>query len=180
MVPEKLLPVAAGILAALVGVHDHLPIRAATPQGHEDRSHDEIGLHPCVHRPADHLAGEEVEDNRQVQPAFLCPNIGDVGAPDVVGTGDIEVLLEPMGCHHGQRPAAHRATPGIAHLGAYPVLAHEASDPFRPTGFVQLPEIIVNLAVPMHPTALEPGLLDQRRKPLVFPRPRRLRAFSHA
>jgi predicted transglutaminase-like cysteine proteinase len=43
---------------------------------HQDVS-DELGRHRCVHRPANHTAGEEIDDGGQIEPALRCPHIGE-------------------------------------------------------------------------------------------------------
>jgi len=66
---EEPLSLAADILATLVRVHEDLSTRAAAPQSDQQYPHHEIGLHAHMHRPPDHLAGEEVEDGG---PIGLC------------------------------------------------------------------------------------------------------------
>ena len=44
-----------------------------------------MNRHPRGHRPANHCAGVQVHDHRQIQPAFARIQIGDVARPLLVG-----------------------------------------------------------------------------------------------
>ena len=61
----------AAILATLVGVDDDWPIRLSAPHGHQQRVQNEFSRKARLHRPANDLAGVEVEHHCQIQPAFL-------------------------------------------------------------------------------------------------------------
>ena len=45
---------------------------------HSERGDGQFGAHMIAHGPADHLAGEPIEDHGQVQPAFAGWNIGEI------------------------------------------------------------------------------------------------------
>jgi hypothetical protein len=44
--------------------------------------------------PADHTPREEVDDDRQIQPALVGLDVGDVGHPDLVGRIDFELAVQ--------------------------------------------------------------------------------------
>ena len=68
-----------GVLAAAVGVHDHLAGElAAHPHGHRERGLDEIGAHVVIDGPADHSPLAAVAHRAQVQPALTSAQAGDV------------------------------------------------------------------------------------------------------
>jgi hypothetical protein len=52
---------------------------------HSERGDGEFGTQVIAHRPADHFAGEQVEDHGQVEPALGGRDIGDIGQPDLIG-----------------------------------------------------------------------------------------------
>ena len=53
--------------------------RAAPLDRHGERGDGEFSAHVVAHCPADRLAGEEIEDHGQVEPAFAGRDVGDVG-----------------------------------------------------------------------------------------------------
>lgn len=68
---EECLPVAAGELAALVRVQHQAGFRLATPNRRRQRLKNQVGLHVALRRPADDLAREQVQDDRQVDPTLV-------------------------------------------------------------------------------------------------------------
>jgi hypothetical protein len=52
----------------------------------------QVAVQPVASGPADDAAGEQVDDDGKVQPAFAGPDVGDVGAPFLVGPRCREVL----------------------------------------------------------------------------------------
>lgn len=59
------------------------------PNSHPQSITYQLGLHPGTHTPADHFARVQVDDNRQVQPALLSPDIGDVAYIEPAHKADI-------------------------------------------------------------------------------------------
>ena len=53
----------------------------------------------CGHCPADDAACEQIDHDREEQPALEGPDIGDVGHPDLVRLLDIEVPLQEIRGH---------------------------------------------------------------------------------
>jgi len=81
--------VAASILHAPVRVMDQtVRSRIARHDRHVQRLNGEPGLQMIVERPADDLARERVEHDRQIDESLAEPDIGDVGDP---------YLIEPSG-----------------------------------------------------------------------------------
>ena len=73
--------------------------RAAPLDRHGERGDGEFGAHVIAHRPADHLAGEQVEDHGQVEPAFAGRDVGDIGQPDLIGPVGDKILVQQV-CRH--------------------------------------------------------------------------------
>lgn len=74
-----------GKVAALIAVADR---RMRLGQGPIHRFQHEGLFQGLAERPADHVAGEPVQDDHQVQPAAPQPDVGEVDAPDVIGVAD--------------------------------------------------------------------------------------------
>lgn len=60
------LEVVTAILAALIGVHDDAAGRLPAPDRHQQRIHGQLPGETGLHRPADNLACEQVDDDCQV------------------------------------------------------------------------------------------------------------------
>ena len=76
-------PVESG-LAAPVRMEDQTRLGMAPEPGHAQRVGHQAGLHVGLHAPAHHLAAEQVDHCSQVQPAFVCGDVGDIAVPDQV------------------------------------------------------------------------------------------------
>ena len=72
-------------LPAAVGVKDAAGDVASPGDRVVERGDSQSGLHPLVDRVADDPVGEHVLDRADVELAFTCPVLGDVGEPQVVG-----------------------------------------------------------------------------------------------
>jgi hypothetical protein len=80
-----------GVLAAAIGMMPQGIGLASAPDRHQQSIGDDLVYHLYTHRPADHRAGEEIDDNRYVEPAFGGPLIGEVGNSFAIGSGAIAV-----------------------------------------------------------------------------------------
>ena len=97
-------------------------------------------MQPIAGGPADDPAGEQVDDDGEVQPPFTRPDVGDVGAPFLVGPGCREVLIEQV----------RRDRPGVMAVGSpleppllprsEPILAHQAGYPAAADGKAAIPQ----------------------------------------
>jgi hypothetical protein len=67
---------------------------AATPDRHHQGIADELRCHSGAHRSAHHASGEEVDDRGHIEPAFRCPEIGEVSDPFAVGGGGFEGAIQ--------------------------------------------------------------------------------------
>ena len=87
--------VVAGVLTASVGVVQRgcLPPR----ERHVERGEDPLPVDGFAHAPAHDAATEEVDHNRQVEPALGIPDVGDVACPGAVGRGREEVTSHDVG-----------------------------------------------------------------------------------
>ena len=87
------------VLAATIRVVDAALRRPAQGDGHVQGADRQILLHPVADGPADHPARMEVQNDRQIDPAFACPDTGDVACPLLVGLARSEVLLQEIRCY---------------------------------------------------------------------------------
>jgi hypothetical protein len=63
---------------------------------HGERGDGEFGTHVLAHGPTHHLAGRQVEDHGQVEPALAGRNVGDIDQPDFIGLIGDKILLEQV------------------------------------------------------------------------------------
>jgi hypothetical protein len=78
---EEGLKLLCGKLRASVGMEDHRFWPPSLPHGHQDGLHDQVTSQLWLHRPPNHLSRKHIEDDRQIELAFLGGNIGDIGYP---------------------------------------------------------------------------------------------------
>ena len=75
--------------------------RTAHGKGFAQSGKSQVAVQPVAGGPADDPAGEQVDDDGEVQPALAGPDVGDVGAPFLVGRRCREVLIKQV---RGDRP----------------------------------------------------------------------------
>ena len=95
---EQSLKVVGGVLRTAVRVMDETGWRPTLLESHLHGIDDQLTAHVLTHRPANHTAREQVNDDRQVEPPLPSCDVGDVAAPDAIGCADLEVLLEQVRC----------------------------------------------------------------------------------
>ncbi len=90
-------------------------------------------MQPVAGRPANDAAGEQVDDDGQVQPALLCPDVGDVGAPFFVRARRREILIKQVRRHRPgvvtvrgplEPPLLPRPQPILTHQARRPTAAN--------------------------------------------------------
>ena len=82
---QKRLPLPAGELGALIGMHHDLPSGLSSPNSHQQSLQSQVLGHSGLRRPADHAAREQVDEDTQIQPTLVGLDMGDVGYPDLIG-----------------------------------------------------------------------------------------------
>ena len=92
---------------------------------HRQRLLREITGKPRLQRPADHGAGVEVEDHRQIEPALRGPDIGDVPSPYLVGLRDRELAIEHVRRDGQSVMGLGSGAPFLHGLGTNPFGTHE-------------------------------------------------------
>ena len=89
----------AGILASPVRMMHQSRPRLSPEPGHGQRINHDVCRHPRLDRPAHDLSVEQVNDNSQIQPAFVRPDMGHVRCPYFVRRGRHEVSLQQVVRH---------------------------------------------------------------------------------
>src|SRR6056297_3390124 len=96
MLAQDFLIVVGTVLAAAVRVMDATLRWSPQRNSHVQRA--EVTLHAIADGPADHPPGMQIEDDRQIQPALLGPDIADVTRPFPVRAGCREVPVQQVRC----------------------------------------------------------------------------------
>lgn len=80
----------AGILAALIGMMQPLPWSTSAPNRHNQGVRNHLGRHLVAHGPSDNTPREKINDGSDIEPAFHCPDVGEVRHPFLVRAIRIE------------------------------------------------------------------------------------------
>lgn len=70
-----------GTLRASIGMEDHRLRTPSLPYGHQDGLHDPITSQLWLHRPPNPLPRKQIEDDCQMDSAFLRGNNSNIGDP---------------------------------------------------------------------------------------------------
>jgi len=133
---------------------------------HGERGDGEFGMQVLAHRPANHLAGEQVEDHGQIEPALAGRNVGDIGQPDLIRPVGDKILLEQV-CRHREGMLAVGCAQAIAARRPRPdtMLAHNPFDPLAADGLARGPQFGVDARcpIPFPVLRMNPPDVDQQR-----------------
>ena len=98
--PVEALPVVTAVLAALIAMYDNLAVRFSTPDRHHLSAQRELARKSGLHRPANHVTGEEIDNHRQIQPALPGADISNIGDPDLIGPDNGKLPLHTIRRNH--------------------------------------------------------------------------------
>src|SRR5258708_1249150 len=118
----------AGVLTAPIRVMHQTRCRLPTEPRHAQRIDNDVRGHPRFDRPTDDFSVEQIQHDGQVQPAFVCPDIRQIGRPRLIGRGGRKVSIQQVG---GYRQRVLRVCRGlVAPLVPAPdtVLTHQPLD----------------------------------------------------
>ena len=164
---QERLPVAAGELAALVGVHHDARSRLAPPcRRHQGLQHQVAG-HRRRRGPTHDLPRVQVHHRRQEQPALVGADVGDVGDPDLVRRVGGEVAVEHVVDRTHRATAMSRLAP-VADLRPQTLGLHQPLHAVAAAGLARFAQVKRDLAVAIHATAGQPEVLDQPKQPLIL------------
>jgi len=96
---EHFVELVAGVLAAAIAMEDQLVvlIRTALEPCHLQGIDHNVAWHVGLHRPAHHMATEQIDYYSKKQPAFLGSNVSDVAGPILVRRGRGKVAIQKVG-----------------------------------------------------------------------------------
>src|SRR5262245_3589031 len=138
-----------------------------TGKGHGEGVEGEVIGDPFAHGPADGEAGAEIEDHRQVQPALLSRNVGDVGHPSVVGHGPGELTRQYIGGNGKRMPSVRRHPKPPAAPGGQSTRPHQARHPLATGPAPAGPQLGKNPRAPVALPALGVDRRDLKAQPGV-------------
>jgi hypothetical protein len=105
---------------------------STSPDRHHQRISHELGGHSVAHRPSDHAAREQVDDDSDVELPFGGPDVGEVGDPPPVGRLGGELAVEDVvGDDRPQAVVLGQAT--TSRTGPQAVDTHQPLDAMQAT-----------------------------------------------
>jgi hypothetical protein len=93
---QGFLIVAAGVLTAAIRVTHKSRIGLPARAGHVQGGENQAAFQRFSQRPTDDAPGEQIEDDRQVQPAFAGVDVGDIGGPARIGRFDRKLPIQKV------------------------------------------------------------------------------------
>ena len=105
---QYLLIVVRAVLRPAIGVMDAALGWLAERDGHFQRPDRQIPLHAVADSPADDMAGMQIQDHREIQPAFSGPYIAYVARPFLIGLVRFEVPVQQVRCNDKRMVAVRR------------------------------------------------------------------------
>jgi hypothetical protein len=96
---QKFLVIMTSILAAAIRMMNQSLCRLSPPVGHQKGFYDKRCLQTAAHGPPNNFSRIQVDDHRQIQPSFHRPQIGDVAAPDSVGSIHLKISIQKIRSH---------------------------------------------------------------------------------
>lgn len=94
---QNLLVVVRAVLAAAIRMMDATPCWSSQRNGHIQRPDRQITFDAVAYGPPNDPPGMQVEDDRQVEPALLGPDMADVASPFTVWPIRREVPVQKIG-----------------------------------------------------------------------------------
>ena len=168
MLTQKRLPFPAGELGTLIGMHRDPPLWLASPDGHQKGLQCKVCGHAGLGGPTDDATREQVDDDAEIQPAFVGLDIGDVGDPDLIGLRGAELLLQLVLSHDGRFAAIAARSALVAQLRSDPGQRRQTRHPVLGNLFAQVAQVVRQLAIAIDLAAVGPGLPDQLRLTRIF------------
>ena len=103
-------------------------VRCRSPEGHDQRVDDELGVLVWAHGPADQSSMAQITDPGDIELAIVGGELGDVGDPSLVRAPRGEVSAQQVRCRRDIGPSP---TPLASRVHTdEPVMCHQPSDPF--------------------------------------------------
>jgi hypothetical protein len=97
MLFDQTLKSLRAVLAAAVAVNHDTPRDPSTKQRYSEGVADQRRFHPITHRPPHNLAGVQIDDHREVEPALIRSTVGNVLHPLLIRPAGGEILVQKVG-----------------------------------------------------------------------------------
>jgi hypothetical protein len=118
-----------GVLAAVIGVMDHL-VRTALGESAFDRAQHQLRSQVILHRPADNAPAEHIQHDRQVHESRPSGNVGDIRYPQSIRCCRLKVPLHQIFGRLRVRIAPRSRDESAPTHPTQPGRAHQTRDPF--------------------------------------------------
>lgn len=132
MVSQQSKIATGSILSALVRMMKELrAIRLSLLECHVQSTTSQVLRHRFVHSPTDNATRTNIKNNRQVEPAFMGRDVGEVTGSLAIGGSDSKVALQAIDNGNNVRigTGGDFVTPPQGDTDT--MLAHQALDPFK-------------------------------------------------
>ena len=90
---QLFLEIVRAILAAMIRVENTARQRIAQSHSHIERFDCKVLLHPVARGPANDASAEQIDDNSQVKPPLVCPDVANIACPFPVGSVGHEIAV---------------------------------------------------------------------------------------
>ena len=94
---QLFLEIMRAVLVATIRVEKAAGRRITQPHRHVQGTDGQVLFHPVADNPPDHATTEQIDDDRQIEPAFGCPDMADISRPFPVGPVSREVAIQKVG-----------------------------------------------------------------------------------
>lgn len=120
----------AGVLATTSRMTQNTQSRPPAELSHRQHFYYDVGRHKRLERPANDFTIEQIKNDRQLQPTFVGPELGDVRRPDEIGDTSREVAPQKILRHRKImfRVCCNLVAPLVA--GTNAVLLHKSFNTF--------------------------------------------------
>jgi hypothetical protein len=140
-------------------MNHHWCFGAPAPHLHHQGVQHQFCCHGGFHGPAHHCAGVRVNHQRQIQPAFIGADVGDIRDPDLVRLCDCEFPLQKV-WRCGGRHAYLVARSLVAAYRTQLSLAHKACNALLDAGNAGLAQVALNAWAAVNALAVFKRLCD--------------------
>ena len=105
---QEALPFMAGELAALIGMHNNHVTGSSAPDRHMQRIQRKLCINAAACGPTHDLPRVQINHGSQVQPAFVCCDVRDVGHPSLLGSLTVNFCSSRLGATTAAAPPRGR------------------------------------------------------------------------
>src|SRR6188474_1038813 len=137
----------------------------------------EVSIVDRTHAPSDNTTREQVQYDREVEPAFVGGDVRDVARPDEVGGRWVEFSVEYVGRNRERMTRIGRAAESSLLTPFHPVFAHNALDSFSTHAHALRLQLAMNARAAIDAAIASMSGANPDRELRVRPAARRSRSF---